>query len=61
LDTGFIMVFGSVVEFDSEAERTGTPSLVGHRLPPEEAPSAEGLIVFRKGCSRPLSATPRGC
>jgi hypothetical protein len=29
-----IMEFDGVVEFDSEAERTGTPSLVGQRLPP---------------------------
>jgi hypothetical protein len=32
-DTGIIMEFDGVVEFDSEAERTGTPSLVGQRLP----------------------------
>jgi hypothetical protein len=29
-----IMEFDGVVEFDSEAERTGTPSLAGQRLPP---------------------------
>jgi hypothetical protein len=33
-DGGIIMEFDGVVEFDSEAERTGTPSLVGQRLPP---------------------------
>jgi hypothetical protein len=33
-DSGFIMEFDGMVDFDSEAERTGTPSLVGQRLPP---------------------------
>jgi hypothetical protein len=28
------MEFDGVVDFDSEAERTGTPSLVEQRLPP---------------------------
>jgi hypothetical protein len=28
------MEFDGVVDFDSEAERTGTPSLVGQRFPP---------------------------
>jgi hypothetical protein len=31
---GFIMEIDGVVDYDSEAERTGTPSLVGQRLPP---------------------------
>jgi hypothetical protein len=34
-DGGFIMEIDGVVDFDSEAERTGTPSLVGQRLPPQ--------------------------
>jgi hypothetical protein len=28
------MEIDGVVDYDSEAERTGTPSLVGQRLPP---------------------------
>jgi hypothetical protein len=36
-DGGIIMEFDGVVEFDSEAERTGTPSLVGQQcLPPKK-------------------------
>jgi hypothetical protein len=33
-DGGFIMETDGVVDYDSEGERTGTPSLVGQRLPP---------------------------
>jgi hypothetical protein len=33
-DGGIIMEFDGVVDYDSEAERTGTPPLVGQRLPP---------------------------
>jgi hypothetical protein len=33
-DTGFMMLIDGVVDFDSEAEKLGVPSLVGQRLPP---------------------------
>ena len=33
-DTGLMMLIDDVVDFDSEAERTGTRSLVAQRLPP---------------------------
>jgi hypothetical protein len=35
-DTECIMEFDGVVDYDSEADRTGTPSLVGQRLPPQK-------------------------
>jgi len=41
-DGSFIMEFDGVVEFDSEAERTGTPSLVGQRLPPKKERKQKG-------------------